>query len=319
MKNSYSNIFNLNKKTLSKTVKNLGYGGLVGLPTETVYGLGGNAYSETSVKKIFKLKRRPKYNPLIIHYYNLEEAANDVVLNKDLIKLYNKLCPGPITFVLKKKLNSKIIPIACAKLNTVAIRFPKHKIIRTLLKNINFPLAMPSANISTNVSPIKATDVYDEFKKKLKLIINGGKCKIGIESTVIDMTSLPKILRPGTINKNTIEKILKKKVKININNKNIQSPGMMKKHYSPGIPVIINQKKHDGKSAFIYIGNKYKNKKNYFSLSKKLDLNEAASNLYKFFRLIKKKGYKKIQISKIPNFGTGIAINDRIKKAANFK
>ena len=319
MKNSYSNIFSFNKKILSKTIKSLKNGGVAGLPTETVYGLGGNAYSKTSVEKIFKLKGRPKFNPLIIHYYNIKRAAGDVIVNKNLIKLYEKLCPGPITFVLKKKFNSKITSIACAKLDTVAIRFPKHRVIRNLLKNIDFPLAMPSANISTNVSPTKARDVYDEFKRKLKLIIDGGECEIGIESTVIDLTSKPRILRPGFISKDFIKKILRKNVKISLNSKKVQSPGMMKKHYSPGIPVKINQKKHDGTSAFIYIGKKHKNKKDYFSLSKNQNLNEAASNLYKILRLIKKKGYKTIQISKIPNFGTGIAINDRLKRAASFK
>ena len=175
---------------------------------------------------------------------------------------------------------------------------------------------MPSANKSTSISPVKAEDVFDEFKKKVQLIIDGGKCKVGIESTVVDLTSSPKILRPGIINKELIEKILRKKIRKNITSKTVKSPGMMKKHYSPGIPVLINQKKHDGKSAFIYIGSKYKSKKKFFSLSKNQDLNKAASNLYKIFRLIKKKGYKKIQISKIPNFGSGIAINDRIKRAS---
>jgi L-threonylcarbamoyladenylate synthase len=198
----------------------------------------------------------------------------------------------------------------------VAIRFPKHKNIRSILKEINFPLAMPSANKSTNVSPVTAEDVFDEFKKRIKLIINGGKCKIGIESTVIDLTNDPMILRPGIINKWSIEKILKKKIKKNLNAKILKSPGMMKKHYSPGIPISINQKKHDGKSAFLYLGNKHKNKKKFFSLSKNLDLNEAASNLYKLFRLIKKRGYKKIQIGKIPYLGSGIAINDRIQRAS---
>ena len=178
MKNSYSNIFSFNKKILRKTVKTLSNGDLVGLPTETVYGLGGDAYSKVSVRKIFKLKRRPKLNPLIIHYYKIEEADNDVVINDNLVKLYKKLCPGPITFVLRKKLGSKINNHACAKLNTVAIRFPKHKVIRSLLKNINFPLAMPSANISTNVSPVRAKDVYEEFRNKLRLIIDGGKSKL---------------------------------------------------------------------------------------------------------------------------------------------
>jgi L-threonylcarbamoyladenylate synthase len=316
MKNSYSNIFTFSQQILKKSIKNLNNGNIVALPTETVYGLGGNAYSKSSIQKIYKLKGRPRSNPLIIHYYNLKDVTKDIVMNENFRKLYNQFCPGPITFVLEKKPGSKIHPLASAKLKTVAIRFPKHKVIRSILKKIKFPLAMPSANKSTSLSPVKAEDVFDEFKKKIQLIIDGGKCKIGIESTVIDLTSSPKILRPGIINKELIEKILRKKIKKDISNKTVKSPGMMKKHYSPGIPVLINQKKHDGKSAFIYIGNKHKNKKKFFSLSKQQNLKKAASNLYKIFRLIKKKGYKKIQISKIPDFGSGIAINDRIKRAS---
>jgi len=317
MKNSYTNIFSFNKNVLKKSIKNLNNGIIVGLPTETVYGLGGNAYSKKSIEKIYKLKGRPKSNPLIVHYFDLKDASKDIVVNERLKKLYEKFCPGPITFVLKKRNDSKISPLGIAKLNTVAIRFPKHKVIRTILKNINFPLAMPSANKSTNVSPVTAEDVYDEFKRKIKLIIDGGKCKIGIESTVIDLSYEPKILRPGIIDKISIEKVLKKKIKKNIKKRKKISPGMMLKHYSPGIPVLINQKKHDGKSAFIYLGNKYKKKSKFFSLSKTLNLNEAASNLYKILRLIKKKGFKKIQIGKIPYLRSGIAINDRIKRASN--
>ena len=156
------------------------------------------------------------------------------------------------------------------------------------------------------------------LKKKIKFIDDGGKCKIGIESTVVDLTSNPTILRPGIIEKKMIEKVLNIKIKQLNKIRKKRSPGMMKKHYSPGIPVKINQKKHDGKSAFIYLGNKYKNNKNFFSLSKKLDLKEAASNLYKILRLIKKKGYKKIQIGKIKHLGIGIAINDRIKRASKY-
>ena len=316
MKNSYSNIFSFNKKILKKSIKYLNNSNIVGLPTETVYGLGGNAYSKKSIQKIYKLKGRPKSNPLIVHYYNLKDSSKDIIINEKLKKLYKHCCPGPITFILKKKQGSKINPLASAKLKTVGIRFPKHKVIRSILKKINFPLAMPSANKSTNLSPVSAQDVFDEFKQSIQLIINGGKCRVGIESTVIDLTNHPNILRPGIISKRSIEKILKKKIKKNINKKKIRSPGMMKKHYSPGIPVLINQKKHDGKSAFIYLGKKYKNKKKFFSLSKNLDLNEAASNLYKLLRFIKKKGYKKIQIDKIPNIGSGIAINDRIQRAS---
>ena len=319
MKNSYSNIFTFNKKILNKTIKVLNKGSLASLPTETVYGLAGNAYSKVAVEKIFKLKRRPKLNPLIIHYYDIQQILNDVIINSNFKKLYKKLCPGPITFILKKNKNSKIDPLASAKLKTVAVRFPKHKIARSILKNIDYPLAMPSANISSNVSPVRAVDVYEEFNKKIKLIIDGGQSKVGIESTVVDLTNNPKILRPGIISSLEIEKILNLKVKKNTGNLKVKSPGMLKKHYSPGIPVLINQKKSDKKSAFIYLGNRYKNKKNFFSLSKNSNLDEAASNLYKTFRLIKKKGFKKIQVTKIPFRGPGIAINDRIKRSAKIK
>ncbi len=316
MKNSYSNIFAFNKKTLSKAVNYLNSGNVAGLPTETVYGLGANAYKKSSVDRIFKMKGRPKSNPLIIHYYNLNTAIRDVEINEYFLKLYKKYCPGPITFILKKKLKSQIHPLATSKLKSVAIRFPKHKIIRSILKKINFPLAMPSANKSTNVSPVNAKDVFEEFKKEIKIIIDGGQSKIGIESTVIDLTNKPEILRPGIIEKKSIEKTLKFKLRNISKRKIIRSPGMMKKHYSPGVPVLINQKKHDKKSAFIYLGRRFKHRKDFFNLSEKSNLKEAASNLYKIFRIIKKKGYKKIQICNIPNKGSGIAINDRIKRAS---
>ena len=206
MKNSYSIIFTFNKKILKKSVKNLNNGNIIAIPTETVYGLGGNAYSKNSIKKIYRLKGRPRSNPLIIHYYSLKDVSKDIFINESLIKLYNQFCPGPITFILKKKNGSKIHPLASAKLKTVAVRFPKHKIVRSILKRIKFPLAMPSANKSTSVSPVSAEDVIDEFKKMIKLVIDGGNCKIGIESTVIDLTAAPKILRPGIINKELIEK-----------------------------------------------------------------------------------------------------------------
>ena len=315
MKNIYSNIFTFNKKTLSKSIANLKKGNVVGLPTETVYGLAGNAYSKVAVQKIYSLKKRPKKNPLIVHYLNYKNADQDVIFNPNFYKLYKKFCPGPITFVLKKKDRSKIQPSVTARLNTVAIRFPNHKTTRSILKKLNFPLAMPSANLSSGISPVNAMDVSDEFKKKIKIIINSGKSKIGIESTVISLIGKPKILRPGIIGIKTINKVLK--ISIIKKSSKISSPGMLKKHYSPGIPVLLNQKRADKNSALITFGKKYKNKINYFNLSKKSDLKEAASNLYKTFRKIKKQGFKKIYVVKIPNLDAGIAINDRLKRAAN--
>ncbi len=276
--------------------------------------MAGNAYSEKAVKKIFKLKKRPKINPLIVHYDNLRDADKDVVLDKNFYKLYKKFCPGPLTFILKKKTKSRIHSMVTANLNTLAIRFPSNKIIKTILKFSNFPLAMPSANISSGVSPVSAHDVFEDFKKKLKIIINGGVSKIGIESTVIDLTGKPKILRPGIISSKEIKSLLK--VSLANRNSKIKSPGMMKRHYSPGIPVILRGKPSNPYHAYIVFGRKHKNNLNYFNLSKKADLKEAAANLYKIMRKIKKKGFKKIFVAKIPNHGPGLAINDRLLRAS---
>ncbi len=317
MKNIYLNIFKFNKNILSKTLKYLKRSNIVGLPTETVYGLAGNAYSKKAVKKIYSLKKRPKINPLIIHYYNLKNLSNDVEINKNFLKLYKKLCPGPVTFVMKKKKSSKICSVATAKLNTVAIRFPSNKKARFILSKLNFPLAIPSANKSTGISPVNAQDVAEEFKNKIKIIIDDGNSKIGIESTVVDLTEKIRILRPGIISSKKISKILGRKVQIAKKYHKIKSPGALKKHYSPNIPMKLNQIKVKKNHAFISFGKKYEKTKNTFNLSKKSSLDEAAKNLYKVFRKIKKLNYKKIYVAKIPNKGAGIAINDRLKHAAN--
>ena len=317
MKNIYSNIFSFNKKTLHKSISNLKKGNVVGLPTETVYGLAGNAYSKKSINKIYRLKKRPKFNPLIVHYFNYKNAEKEVALNDNFFKLYKRFCPGPITFILKKKIKSKIQFSVTAGLKTVAIRFPSHRVVRSILKKIDFPLAMPSANLSSGVSPVNAENVADDFKKKIKLIIDGGKSKIGIESTVIDLTRKPKILRPGIISPEIINRVLKTKINIAKKNLKLKSPGLLKRHYSPGIPMLLNQKTFNKKHAFITFGKKYKDKKNCFNLSKKSNLKEAASNLYKILRKIKKLKFKKIYVVKIPNKSVGIAINDRLKKASN--
>ena len=312
MKNIYKNSFyNLNKakKILEKNK-------IIAVPTETVYGLAGNAYSNKSVKRIYSLKKRPKKNPLIIHYYNLDLLKKDAKYDKNFLKLYKKFSPGPLTYILKKRKSSKVSKFANAKLKTIAVRFPKNKVIRSLLKKLSFPLAIPSANISTGVSPTEPLDVVDEFKNKIKFILNGGKSIIGLESTVINLINKPRILRPGAISNIQIGKILKKKVSNVAGSKLIVSPGMLKRHYSPGIPMKLNSIKPDYKAAFIVFGKKYKMKKNMFNLSKNSNLKEAAKNLYKILRKIKKLKYKKINVVKIPNKNIGIAINDRLKKAS---
>jgi len=316
MKNIYSNIYNPNSINLNKAKKIIENNSVVVIPTETVYGLAGNAYSNTAVKKIFKLKNRSSLNPLIVHFNNLKDSNKDVVFNDSFLKLYKILCPGPITFILNKKKKSKISKIANAKKRTVAIRFPKHKVARRLLKKLKVPLAAPSANISSKLSPTSSLDVVDEFKGKIKFILDGGKSKIGLESTIIDLTQRPRILRPGFITPEKISKILKKKVKIIKQVKKIKSPGQLKLHYSPGIPIKINTEKSTQGDAVIGFGKKFKIKKNHFNLSKNGSLIEAANNLYKTLRKIKNRGFKSIVVNKIPNIKIGMAINDRLNKAS---
>ena len=317
MKNIYSNIYKPNLANLKKAKKNIDNNNVIGIPTETVYGLAGNAYSNISVKKIFKLKRRPSFNPLIIHFKNLQKLKNDAVFNTDFIKLYKAFCPGPITFVLKKKKKSKISKLATVGKKTIAVRIPNHKVTRNLLNVLKVPLAAPSANISSKLSPTSAKDVFEEFGEKIKFILDGGRCKIGLESTIVDLTEKPSILRPGSITIEKIQKILKKKIRIKKNTKKIKAPGQLKLHYSPGIPVEMNKKYAKKNQAIIGFGKKFQVKKNHFNLSKSGNLKEAANNLYKTMREIKKKKFKSIAVIKIPNKGIGYAINDRLKKASN--
>jgi len=317
MKNIYLNIYKANKTNLYKAKKNIENNNVIGLPTETVYGLAGNAYSNQSVKKIFTLKKRPAYNPLIIHYKNIKNLKRDAIINSSFIKLYKALCPGPITFILKKKQKSKISYKATAKKNTVAVRFPKHRVARKLLSLLKVPLAAPSANISSKLSPTSSKDVVDEFKNRIKFILDGGRSKIGLESTIVDLTTSPKILRPGFITEKKISNILKKEIKIIIKVGKIKSPGQFKSHYSPGIPVKINSKIFGKNDAVIGFGKKFSTKKNHFNLSKNGNLNEAANNLYRTLRKIKNSGFKSIVVNKLPNVGIGKAINDRLKRASN--
>ena len=181
----------------------------IGIPTETVYGLAANAYSDKATSKIFKLKKRPKKNPLIVHYLNLKKLKKDCILNDNFFKLYKKFSPGPITYILKLKNKSQISKNVTNKKNTLAVRFPKNLLTRKLLKEIEYPLAAPSANISTKISPVCADDVKDEFGKKIKFILNGGRSKVGLESTIVSLVNKPQILRLGGIKISSISKILK--------------------------------------------------------------------------------------------------------------
>ena len=307
-----------NLSNIKKAIKYLNNQDCIGIPTETVYGLAGNAYSNKATSRIFSLKKRPKKNPLIVHYYDLKLLKNDCVINNQFLKLYNKYSPGPISFILKIKKNSLISKNVTNKKKTLAVRFPKHPLTRKLLKNLKYPLAAPSANISTKISPISKKDVIDEFGKKIKYVLNGGESKIGLESTIINLTKKPQILRLGGIERNKINNFLKTNMKFIKNRNNILVPGQEKVHYSPAIPMRLNVKKPKKNEAFILIKKRKSYSKNFFYLTKNNNLKEAAKNLYKTLRIIKKNKFNSIAIEKIPNKGFGEAINDRLIRASKF-
>jgi L-threonylcarbamoyladenylate synthase len=307
-----------NQSNIKKAKKYLNKNYCIGVPTETVYGLAANAYKNSAVKKIFNLKKRPKNNPLIVHYHDIDSLKKDCLINDNFTKLYKKFSPGPITYVLRLRKDSKISKYVTNNKKSLAVRFPKHTIFKNLLKQLDYPLAAPSANITTKVSAVKAKDVKEEFGNKIEYILDGGACAIGIESTIVNLIGRPSILRLGGLDILKIQKTLGFKISISINPKKKIAPGQSRLHYSPGIPLRMNVTKPKNDEAFIMINRKKTNLKNYFYLTTKSNLDEAAKNLYSCLRNIKNEGYKSIAVEKIPNIGLGRAINDRLRRASKY-
>jgi L-threonylcarbamoyladenylate synthase len=249
---------------------------------------------------------------------DVSKLKDDCHIDDNFIKLYNHFSPGPITFILKLKKDSKISKFVTNKQTSLAVRFPKHPLFRKLLKVLDYPLAAPSANISTRLSSVKASDVIEEFGLKIKYVLDGGRCQIGVESTIINLLSKPTILRFGGLDISKIENILKKKVLIKTNSKKKIAPGQFPLHYSPGIPLRINAKKPKKNEAFVLIKKRNTTFKNYYYLSKNNNLQQSAKNLYSILRKIKKDGYKKIAVEKIQNKGIGKTINDRLSRASKY-
>jgi L-threonylcarbamoyladenylate synthase len=307
-----------NQSNIKKAKKYLDKNYCISVPTETVYGLAANAYVDLAVKKIFTLKKRPKNNPLIVHYLNIDSVKKDCLINDNFIKLYKKFSPGPLTYILKLKQDSKISKYVTNNAKSLAVRFPKHTLLKNLLKKLEYPLAAPSANIATKVSAVKVSDVKEEFGNKIKYILDGGTCAIGIESTIVNLMNKPTILRLGGLDISKISKTLGMKVNIKLNSNKKISPGQSRLHYSPGIPLKMNVKKPKKEMAFILIKKRQNTLNNYFYLSTNGNLIEVAKNLYSCLRKIKNQGYKTIGVEKIPNKGLGKAINDRLYKASKF-
>jgi L-threonylcarbamoyladenylate synthase len=297
---------------------------IIGIPTETVYGLAGNAYSEIALKKIFALKKRPFYNPLIVHIKSVEylnTIARDI---PDIaLKLAKEFWPGPLTLVLKKQ--SHISDLVTARKETVAIRVPNHPVALALLEQLDFPLAAPSANPFGSISPTTAVHVLDYFEDELAVILEGGTCERGVESTIIGFEdNIPILYRYGSISVEEIEQVVGK-LQIAVNNDSKpNSPGMLSRHYAPKTDTYLTsnvselmQSFQGKKIGLLLYKNQILNQENTIQevLSETGDLKEAATKLYAALHRLDKNNLDIIIAEKFPNEGLGKTLNDRLQRA----
>ena len=284
---------------------------VVAFPTETVYGLGARADSAEAVKKIYELKGRPNHNPLIAHLPSLEHAIEFAQFNDAALQLANSFWPGPLTLVLPLTDPSKITDSARAGLSTVAVRCPSHPIAQELLKEVSIPIVAPSANLSNRISPTCPDHVRQYFPNTP--ILEGDQSQMGLESTIIDTTSeMPTLLRPGTLSVEQIEQTTGLTINTSTKAKNITAPGQLDLHYAPTVPLRINVSSKNANEILIGFGNMQCD----YNLSPKGCLIEGSHNLYNLLLQVEKIG-QPMAICPIPNIGAGIAINDRLNRAAN--
>lgn len=331
---------NIDKQEIKKQAEILKNGNTVIFPTETVYGLGANALDNIAAAKIYAAKGRPSDNPLIVHIYDkkqVDELATDI--SEKAYTIMDKFWPGPITIILKKK---DIVPnITSGGLDTVGIRMPSNPIAKELLKEVNLPIAAPSANISGRPSPTKGKHVYNEMNNRVDGIILGGDCTFGLESTVVDLTNdIPTILRPGSVTKEDLESIIGQ---VNIDpalekkedNIKAKAPGMKYKHYSPNADVYIvsgnindvikkinelsNNNAKEGLKCAVMCLDKNKNKYKCNTIVLGRNLEEVASNLFNALITADEEKYDIVYTEEFSNCGVGRAIMNRLLKSAGYK
>ena len=297
---------------------------LVAIPTETVYGLAGNAYSESALKKIFKLKNRPFYNPLILHISSvnyLKEVA--VNIPKIALKLAEEFWPGPLTLVLQKK--SHISDLITSSKDTVAVRVPNHPVALALLNKLDFPIAAPSANPFGSISPTNAEHVFNYFGEAINVILDGGECEKGLESTIIGFeNNNPILYRHGAISLEEIEKIVGKLIITTNSDNSPNAPGMLSRHYAPTTDTYLTNniaeliKCFEGRKIGLLLFKNHLQNKNIFHqeiLSKTGDFNEAAKNLYAAMHRLDQNKLDVILAERLPDKGLGKTINDKLERA----
>lgn len=313
-------------KDIDKAKAILEKGELVAIPTETVYGLAGNALNQDAVAKIFAVKSRPSFDPLILHTSDLErihEFVSDIP--EPLEKLALAFWPGPLTLLLPKK--SVVPDLVTSGLETVAVRVPDHPLTQALLASLSFPLAAPSANPFGYISPTKASHVNDQLGKKIEYILDGGDCQVGVESTIVGMEGDEVIVyRLGGLDLRSIESIVGKVEVMAHSSSDPKSPGMLKSHYAPRKPLILGDldklvpfyRSKGEKIGVLAFRSVYPELLGQFQiqLSPSGDLTEAAKNLFAAMRALDSMDVSVILSEEVPDVGLGKAINDRLRRAA---
>ena len=303
----------IKQEEIVRAAEALRAGDLVAMPTETVYGLAGDATNPKAVARIFETKGRPRFNPLIAHLPSLQEAERHAHLPPAALALAETFWPGPLTIVAPRKADSSVCDLACAGLNSIALRVPAHPIAQALLRACERPLAAPSANRSGRISPTTAAHVREELGDKLAIILDGGPCARGVESTIVgfDTGAVARLLRPGAIARAEIEALTGP---LAAPGANVAAPGMLTSHYAPRARVRLNAETFEEGEAGLAFGAPAPPGGETLSVTG--DLVEAAANLYAALRRLDATGAECIAIAPVPNDGLGEAINDRLQRAA---
>jgi len=298
-------------------------GHLVAFPTETVYGLGASAMNDAACAAIFAAKGRPRFNPLIVHVDDADTAAKHVMFTPAAERLARVFWPGPLTLVLPRRPGCRLSLLVSAGLDTAAVRSPAHPVARALLAQAGMPIAAPSANRSGAVSPTTAEHVSVSLGDGVDLILDAGPCEVGIESTVIDLSTIerPVLLRPGAITHAQIEGVLGRSVARTViaagdDDVGLASPGLLARHYAPGRPMRLKAREQRPGEALLAFGPDAPSGPGILNLSLSGDLAEAAANLFRMLRALDQPAYRVIAVMPIPDDGLGEAINDRLTRAA---
>jgi L-threonylcarbamoyladenylate synthase len=292
----------------------LAAGGLVAFPTETVYGLGADAGNGEAVARLYAAKGRPRFNPLIAHIGSLEAARRLGRFDATAEMLAAAFWPGPLTLVLPKRPDAGVADLALAGLDSVAVRVPAHPVARALLAAFDGPVVAPSANRSGHVSPTDATHVLADLRGRIDMVLDGGPCPVGLESTIVACLDTPTLLRPGGLPREAIEHVLGRALTVaKSDDETPLAPGMLASHYAPKARLRLDAATAEPGEALLGFGPAPPATLN---LSPRGDLIEAAANLFSHLRALDASGAKRIAVMKVPHEGLGEAINDRLKRAA---